>query len=154
MAVVEAAVSDRELRVAGPAEAVESGLERFAVLLDHWIAHLEYRGGSLFFHPGPAAGPVRDHLTAATSDWRRRLREELRLAVRLGQLARSADPEAMAFELHAVVQHASWLHGLLGDPTAYPAARRSVLDQLRRESTALGSRALDRALAAAAGTLD
>ncbi len=109
------------------------GLPRLRALVDHWIAHVEhsvYRGGCFFdaasseFASRP--GTIRDQLAWLCRAWLGQLREQAELAVRLGELDASVDPDRLTFQLHAYVSEANWWRQLLDEPAAFDRARAAV----------------------------
>ncbi len=132
-AVIDHAAAAFEPAVLAPAARVPAGLARLRALLEHWIAHVEhtvYRGGCFFdaasseFASRP--GGIRNQLAHFCQLWLGQLREQAELAVRLGELDASVDPELLTFQLHAYVSEANWCRQLLDEPAAFDRARAAV----------------------------
>ena len=144
LATVAFAAEGFERAVVAPAEEAEPGLPRLRVMLLRWSDYIESsvnRGGCFFdatsseFSSRP--GPVRDRLARLCASWLRKLEREARTALRLGELRRSADPELLAFRLHAYVEEANWTRELLGDATSFAKARRAIAETLREATRPL-----------------
>src|SRR5262249_30502113 len=75
-------------------------------------------------------GPARDVLVAAEKSWIKTLASEVRLAVRLGELPDTTDPEQTAFELFGILLAANFWAQLLDDPTASGRAGRAIDSRL------------------------
>jgi AcrR family transcriptional regulator len=135
LGAVDAASADFERRVLAATAEAEPGLERLRALLEAWILHVErspYRGGCFFSATSSEfasrSGAVRERLAERTASWLRVLEREARTARRLGEI--SADPEDLAFRLHAFVQEANWRRQLFDDPAAFDRARRAGRDAI------------------------
>ncbi len=132
-AVVDHAAAAFELAVLARASEAPAGLPRLQALVAHWIDHVEhsvYRGGCFFdaasseFASRP--GRIREQLASLCKLWLAELREQAELAVRLGELDASVDPDQLSFQLHAYVGEANWSHQLLDEPAAFDRARAAV----------------------------
>ena len=84
--------------------------------------------------------PVRERIEELTRYWRDMLLEEASRALRLGHLKADADPELIAFQLHAFVQEANWAYQLLGENGAFDRARAATEKILRSSATPEGIR--------------
>lgn len=133
---VAAARARFEQAVLAPSPA-EPGLERLETLLMRWIDYVagDHFSGGCFFWAASAEfdgrpGPVRDQIAALTREWLHALRDETRLAQRLGEIDDGLDPLQLAFELHAYVQEANWAYQLLEMEEAFERARRAVRERL------------------------
>lgn len=133
LASVRFAQEGYEGDVLAPGEAAEPGLPRLRALMDSWVSYIENtanRGGCFFdaasseFSSRP--GAVRDLLAKLSHAWLRRLEEQARLAVRLGELASGTDPELLAFRLHAYVVEANWARELFEDTQSFAKARAAI----------------------------
>lgn len=132
-AIIDHAAAAFEPAVLEPAVRVPAGLPRLRALVEHWIAHVEdtvYRGGCFFdaasseFASRP--GGIRNQLARFCRVWLGQLREQAELAVRLGELDASVDPDLLTFQLHAYVSEANWCRQLLDEPAAFDRARAAV----------------------------
>jgi AcrR family transcriptional regulator len=146
LAVVARAARDFDRAVFAPAAETEAGLPRLRALVDAWFTYvdeIDYRGGCFFDTAsrefGSQPGLVRDGLADLCGKWRSALREQARLAVRLGELRGDTDADLLAFRLHAYAGEANWARELLGDPDAFEQARRAVVATLDESVAALVS---------------
>lgn len=69
---------------------------------------------------------MRDEIAQLTEQWFSQLRDEARLAQRLGEIREDIDPTQLAFELHVFVQEANWASQLLKHEDAFDRARTAV----------------------------
>ncbi len=129
---VDAARTRFEHAVLGPVEA-EPGIEKLSALTHRWIDYVagDHFSGGCFFWAASAEfdgrpGLVRDRIVESTRHWLNLLRDEARLAQRLGEISTDLDPMQIAFELHAFVQEANWAWQLLEQVDAFDRARTSV----------------------------
>lgn len=132
-AVVDHAAAAFEPAVLASSAQAAPGLPRLRALLEAWICHVEdsdYRGGCFFdatsTEYSSRPGPIRSRLAELSRIWIAALREQAELAVRLGELAPSADPERLTFQLHAYVTEANWWRSLFDEPEAFARARAAV----------------------------
>ncbi|MFE7836984.1 TetR family transcriptional regulator C-terminal domain-containing protein [Streptomyces sp. NPDC057474] len=77
-------------------------------------------------------GPVRDALRNGLRRGLQVAAEQLRLAVRLGELVPDTDIDQLVFELHGAILESKLTRQLLGDPKARDRARRAIRDRLAR----------------------
>ncbi len=131
LATVEAAFAIFEAHVVTPARAVAPGLPRLRAICENWLDYSEKRvfpGGCFFFNVGAEVdarpGRVHDAVAAASGAFAEFIRETAREAVALGHL--DADPEVLAFELHALGRAANADAVLNGGTQAYALARRAI----------------------------
>lgn len=145
LAVVDLARQRFEATVLPAAEEFGDGLPKLHALLMSWADSIEnstYRGGCFFaaasaeFDDRP--GSVRDEIARLSKAWLDLLVQGFDSARTLKQLKTQADPEQMAFEVHAFVQEANWAKQLLGEKRAFGRAKRSIQACLERETTAKG----------------
>ena len=138
LATIGFAAEDYERRVLAPAQDAEPGLARLRALLDAWVTYIDATGnrGGCFFDAASSEfssrpGPVRERLAQLSRGWLRRLEQEARAAVRMGELAREVDPELLAFKLHAYVEEANWARELFDDRRSFHKARCAIDETLR-----------------------
>lgn len=131
LATVEAAFAIFEAHVVTPARAVAPGLPRLRAICENWLDYSEKRvfpGGCFFFNVGAEVdarpGRVHDAVAAASGSFAEFIRETCFDAVSLGHLA--ADPEVLAFELHALGRAANADAVLNGGTGPYALARRAI----------------------------
>jgi len=141
LGAVRAAAREFEAEVVAATEDAEPGLERLRAMAEAWVAHVEgtpRSGGCFFFATSTEfssqPGSVRDELAAATGAWLRLLEREARTAVRTGELA--AQPDLLAFRLHAYVQEANWQRQLFDARDAFERARDAIAALLREATPA------------------
>jgi AcrR family transcriptional regulator len=115
----------------------EPGIARLAALVESWIRYVagEHFAGGCFFWAASAEfdgrpGPVREQIARLTEQWLNALRDEARLAQRLGEIRTDIEPAQLAFELHAFVQEANWAWQLLEHEDAFERARSAVQSRL------------------------
>jgi AcrR family transcriptional regulator len=122
-----------------PAADARPGRARLLAICDAWLSYLDedvFPGGcfmtsaSAEFDDRP--GRVRDALVAAHHRWMGVLASEVRVAVAAGELPRSADPSAIAFQLNALAMGVNQALHLADDDTA-------ILHAWRAMRAALGS---------------
>jgi len=128
-------------QVVKPAQAKPRGLKRLQAMLTSWLEYVEhgvFRGGCFFaaasleFDSRP--GPVHDHVAALTKAWINALRDEIAHAKAQKEIAPSALPAQLAFELHAYVQEANWAYKLYGDRSAFSRSRRAITNRINSAS--------------------
>lgn len=134
--------------VVAPARAAEAGVPRLWALVESWTDYSRSRvfTGGCFFRAteveldGREAGPVRDAVVAARTQWDGYLRHQVELAVDAGQLDPNTDAEQVAFEVNALLGAANDRSLLLGDDGAYARAHRAIRATLaaRGAAAALG----------------
>lgn len=134
-------------KIVEPSLAAPNGLPRLYAMQSRWIAYVQddtFSGGCFFaaasaeFDGRP--GPVRERIEELTRYWRDMLLGEASRALRLGHLKADADPELIAFQLHAFVQEANWAYQLLGENGAFDRARAATEKILRSSATPEGIR--------------
>lgn len=131
VATVRAAAARFEREVVGVVDA-EAGAARLRALVHRWLDHIgdAYSGGCVFIaaatdvdgHPGPA----RDALAEIERSWIDALAAEAKLAVRLGELPASTDPDQIAFELFGLLMAANFWNQLFDDAGGLDRARGAV----------------------------
>lgn len=127
--------------VVAPALEADAGADRLGALGETWFAYLAddvFEGGCVLCAASAEVdgrpGPVRDAVAAVMAEWLDLLADNVRAGQGAGELDPSADPDQVAFELHALGMAANWKRQLFEDPTAVPAAHRAwtaALDRLR-----------------------
>ncbi|WP_103355526.1 TetR/AcrR family transcriptional regulator [Amycolatopsis sp. CA-128772] len=135
LATIQAAFGIFEAHVVTPASAVPPGLPRLRAICENWLEYSENRvfpGGCFFFNVGAEfdarPGRVHDAVASASGSFASVIRETCGEAVALGQL--DADPEVLAFELHALGRAANADAVLNGGTRAYALARRAMRARL------------------------
>ena len=111
-----------------PALAEASGLPRLRALAARFFAHVEARTfpGGCFFAAAAA------ELDARMTRWAGTLLAEAKEARRRGQLAAGVEPDAFAFELGAILNHANDTFMLSGDARALGRGREAIARILAR----------------------
>lgn len=131
VATLQAAAERFQAEVIDGADA-EPGVARLRQWLDRWLDHIAgaYPGGCLFSSAATELdgrpGQARDVLAGVEARWIDVLASEARLAVRLGELPPSTDPQQLAFELFGALLAANFWAQLLGDAAAYDRARMAI----------------------------
>ncbi|MGH8791783.1 MAG: TetR/AcrR family transcriptional regulator [Stackebrandtia sp.] len=136
-----AAASDQFVRhVVDPAEREPAGLARLWALCSGWLDHVARpttTGGCFFSAVGAEfnsrPGRIRDALAAAHRTWNAVLIAQLETARAAGEIAATADPAQIAYELDALVRHANLSNQLHHDRQAFARTRsaiRRLLDSL------------------------
>jgi AcrR family transcriptional regulator len=119
--------------VVRPALAAPRGLPRLWALCDSWLDYAGrqvFRGGCFFaaasieFDGRP--GPVRERVASHMKAWLQTLATAVRKAQQEGHLRPGAEPDQIAFELHALAMGANWAFQLFGDEAAFDRARKAV----------------------------
>ncbi|OLT22903.1 TetR family transcriptional regulator [Pseudonocardia sp. CNS-139] len=138
LATVRAAVDVFVVEVVRPAMRTPGGLRRVWALYESWERYARrpvFTGGCFFiaaaaeFDARP--GRVRDAVAGAQRDWQRLFARCLREAAELGDVARDADVDQVAFELYALARAGAQDALLHDEPAAYDHARAAVLARLR-----------------------
>ncbi|SFW64073.1 TetR/AcrR family transcriptional regulator [Amycolatopsis australiensis] len=131
LATIEAALEIFRSHVVTPSLDVAPGLPRLRAICENWLDYSEKRvfpGGCFFFNVGAEfdarPGRVRDAVAAASGSFAGLIRETAVEAVALGHL--DADPEVLAFELHALGRAANADAVLNGGTRAYALARQAI----------------------------
>src|SRR4051794_39722909 len=123
-----------------PAQAEPEGRARLRALVEAWLTYLgeEADAGGCLFIEGAAeyngrTGPVRDMIADTMSGWLGLLTEQARIACENGEL--DADPERLAWELHAFGLALNWDRQLYGNAAALDRARAAAQARLRAAAT-------------------
>ncbi len=130
------AASERFQRDVVDAVDAEPGLPRLRQLLHRWLDHIAtaYAGGCFFSAAATELdgrpGPARDVLVGLERSWIKALASEVRLAVRLGELPDSTDPDQLAFELFGMLLAANFWNQLLEDAGGLDRARDAIARRL------------------------
>jgi AcrR family transcriptional regulator len=133
LAALKTAVAIFTREVWEPASGATPGRARLLAIADRWLSYLArdvFPGGcfitaaSCEFDDRP--GRVRDALAARQAQWLTVLAEEVRVAVRNGDLPRGTDPDDVAFALNALAMGVNQARHLLGDPDAAARGRRAM----------------------------
>jgi AcrR family transcriptional regulator len=120
LATVEEASGRFIAEVIEPTFAVPEGADRLRALGESYIDYLER--GVFSDRPGPVADRVRE----SVASWMGYLEGQ-------AKAAGAADPELLAFELHALAQGANSAFRLFGDPRAFKRARQAMKSVAERE---------------------
>jgi AcrR family transcriptional regulator len=138
LATVEAADRIFQEVVVQPALAAPPGLAQLVAVCDAFFDYLQRRvfpGGCFFaatsLEMGARPGPVKDRLAAIQSDFTALLRSFAATALEQHELPAHEDPDALAFELHAILLGADTKFVLSDDPTVLDLARQVVRRRLR-----------------------
>lgn len=131
LATVAAASEIYMDHVVRPAMSKQAGRPRLRAMIDSWFAYAEDRvfaGGCFMVAVLPEydtqPGPVRDALQEAQSAWRRLLAEQVTLMQDRGQFGTELPPDAVAFEISAILAAAILEMNLSDESTALAMARR------------------------------
>ncbi|WP_410564588.1 TetR/AcrR family transcriptional regulator [Amycolatopsis sp. cmx-4-61] len=131
LATIDAALAIFRSHVVTPALEVPPGLPRLRAVCEKWLDYSERRvfpGGCFFFNVGAEfdarPGRVHDAVASASGAFAEFVRATAREAVAMGHVA--ADPEVLAFELHALGRAANADAVLNGGTQAYALARRAI----------------------------
>jgi AcrR family transcriptional regulator len=137
-------------RAVAPADDVPEGIARLHALMSTWLVEYvdgdAFEGGCLFMEAAAEfdnrPGPVRDLVAETMGMWLSLLEEQARIAKEHGELAKTADPERLAWELHAFGLGLNWERQLMGREKAGSRASAALEDRLRSAATAKGRRRL------------
>ena len=117
--------------VVRPAMSKQAGRPRLRALIDCWFTYAEDRvfaGGCFMAAVLPEydtqPGPVRDALRETHMSWRRLLADQVALMQDRGQLGTELPPDAVAFEINAILAAAVLEMNLSAQSTALAMARR------------------------------
>jgi AcrR family transcriptional regulator len=115
----------------------EPGVDRLRNLLLGWIDYFnEFEGGCFLMTAAPAyagrAGPVGTAVDRVLRASVQELRNEIRLAQRLGEIDPEADVTDISFELHAYVSEANVTRQLFDDPKHRARAEAAIDRALAR----------------------
>ena len=125
--------------VLDPARAASDGLARLEALCERFMSHVErdvFPGGCFFtsvsneFDTRP--GPVRERVAAFVASWIGELRAAVLTAQQNGELAASADPDQITFEVQAALLMANSVHILFGGGAAFDRARAAIAAVVER----------------------
>lgn len=124
--------------VLAPAVKVE-GRARVEALCERFLSHVDRKvfPGGCFFASAAAEldtrpGRVRDRVVAVQRAWMELIEQALTEARARGELAASADPAQLTFEINAMLAEGNGLFVLHDDPRYIAMARRGVADRLER----------------------
>jgi AcrR family transcriptional regulator len=150
LAVVESARQIFVREVFRPHVPSDPGLPRLQGLARAWLAYIErglFRGGCFFAAVSAEVddrpGRVRDRVVELTRGWILLLEHEAEGAISAGHLEAGADPNQIAFEIHAFVQEANWAFQLHGDADAFARARSAIERCLRADASVAGRTLLE-----------
>jgi AcrR family transcriptional regulator len=118
-----------------PAMEAEPGIARLRALIDAWFDYIgsdTFVGGCLLMEAAAEfdsrPGPVRDLIAETMAMWTGLLVEQASVAVARGEI--EADPEQLAWELHAFGLGLNWDRQLNETPVALQRARTAVATRL------------------------
>jgi AcrR family transcriptional regulator len=148
LATVEAASRIFEELVIGPAGEAPAGLPRLRAYVEKFLEHVEesvFPGGCFFISAmgelDARPGPVRDGAMAFSQRWLTLLTEQIVAAQAAGDIDAAADPQQVAFELHAFMVLGNMQYVASAEPAHLERVRRAVdarLDALARGATRVG----------------
>lgn len=150
LATIEEARERYVQEVIVPGLAEPAGIRRLRGLCESFLSYVEravFPGGCFFasamaeFDCKPA-GPVRDLIGECQRQWMGTLERAAADAVASGELRPGTDPRQVGFELEGALLSANWYFHLFSDVGYIGCARRAVRDQLLRDATPSGRRAL------------
>ena len=131
VAAVASALETYVDHVVRPALAKQQGRPRLRALIDSWMAYIEARvfvGGCFMVAVLPEydtqPGPVRDALQHARRAWRELLAEQVAVMQERGQLGTELTPDAISFEIDAVLSATVLERNFSGEQAALAQARR------------------------------
>ncbi|HEV2370653.1 MAG TPA: TetR/AcrR family transcriptional regulator [Streptosporangiaceae bacterium] len=141
-ATVEAARKVFYREVVRQAMQAAPGLARLVSLCETWLDYSQRRvfPGGCFFYSTAAEfdarpGRIHDLLAQTRREWLDLYEQTARDAQQLGELATSADPVQLVFELDALASAANAAALLFDDASAYDRARTGMRDRLRALAT-------------------
>jgi AcrR family transcriptional regulator len=121
-----------------PACEAQPGLAQLAAACEAFFSYVQRRvfpGGCFFaatsLEMGARPGPVKDRLAAIQSDFTALLRSFAATALEHHELPAHEDPDALAFELHAILLGADTKFVLSDDSAVLDMARQVVRQRLR-----------------------
>lgn len=130
---VEAARVVFEREVLRPGLAAPEGLGQVAAFCEAYLTYVErgvFPGGCFFAHVlaefDAQDGPIHAEVVADNRAWTQVIVQQIEVAKRLGEIARDADAEQLAFELIAALEFANYLSTLERDASVVERGRRSV----------------------------
>lgn len=131
LATIDTARTIFEELVIEPADAATAGVPRLRAYVTGFLDHVEesvFPGGCFFISAmgelDTRPGPVRDQAMAFSHHWLTLLAEQVATAQAAGDLDPGADPQQVAFELHAFM--------VLGNMQFVATAEPAFLEQVRR----------------------
>lgn len=108
-----------------PVASRPAGVERLLAVCERWTAYLSHTAfpgvallATAAASPGGPDRVVVEAVRVRIDRWLELLADDVRTAVELGQLTPAADPEALAYELHALAMAADQSRRMLGDERA------------------------------------
>jgi AcrR family transcriptional regulator len=132
-----------------PALDADPGLPRLVALVSAWLDYIGgdvFAGGCLFMEAAAEfdnrPGRVRDLVAETMGMWLGLLTEQARMARDRGELAGDADPDQLAWELHAAGLALNWDRQLNGAEDARTRAGVAARSRLVAAATAKGRRRL------------
>jgi AcrR family transcriptional regulator len=138
-----------------PARNVNKGILRLDALVRAWIDYLSrdtFAGGCLLMEAAAEfdnrPGPVRDLVAESMAMWMDLLTTQARRAQERGELRASADPERLAWELHAFGLALNWDRQLNGSEVAREHALAAAAERLDAAASGKGRKRLAAAAAA------
>jgi AcrR family transcriptional regulator len=146
LATIDAASAIFEELVIEPAGAAPAGLPRLRAYIEGFLDHVEesvFPGGCFFIsamseldaHPGP----VRDGAMAFSRLWLTLLAQQVTAAQAAGESDPDADPEQVAFELHAFMVLGNMQYVATREPGCLDRVRRAVDARLGGLATRVGA---------------
>ncbi|HKP89955.1 MAG TPA: TetR/AcrR family transcriptional regulator [Thermoleophilaceae bacterium] len=133
LATVDAAGTIFDELVIEPASEAPAGLPRLRAYIERFLDHVEesvFPGGCFFISAvselDTRPGPVREGAMAFSQRWLGLLVEQVAAAQATGELDPAADPQQIAFELHAYMTLGNMQFVASADPAALERVRRAV----------------------------
>jgi AcrR family transcriptional regulator len=133
LATIDTARTIFEELVIEPAEAAAAGVPRLQAYVAGFLDHVEesvFPGGCFFISAmgelDTRPGPVRDQAMAFSHHWLALLAEQIATAQAAGDLDPGADPQQVAFELHAFMVLGNMQFVATGEPAFLEQVRRAV----------------------------
>lgn len=142
LAVLDLAGERFAQAVMAPALRQPRGLQRLRAIMQHWLfdwlRQSHGQGGCLFAAAASEyddrPGTVRERLVSREGQWRQQLARATQLAIDTGELVADADPDQMAFELHAIAIAVHHHAGLFGQADACEHGTRAFERLIRSYS--------------------
>jgi AcrR family transcriptional regulator len=133
LATIDTARTIFEELVIEPAAAAAAGVPRLQAYVAGFLDHVEesvFPGGCFFISAmgelDTRPGPVRDEAMAFSHHWLALLAEQIATAQATGDLDPGADPQQVAFELHAFMVLGNMQFVATGEPAFLEQVRRAV----------------------------